>query len=153
MRPAQRLAWPERCRPGASVLPHPISSNAPANTAVQDARYGDGPEGGTVRIRVANFGPDPVEVPCTVRLPDGANITTFVSVPGADVAEALVTVPRIAEGGVASASCEDGRLAADDSFAFHLPRIGASRVLVVDGDPGATPVASEVYFLERALAP
>ena len=138
---------------GASVLPHPISSNAPANTAVQDARYGDGPEGGTVRIRVANFGPDPVEVPCTVRLPDGANITTFVSVPGADVAEALVTVPRIAEGGVASASCEDGRLAADDSFAFHLPRIGASRVLVVDGDPGATPVASEVYFLERALAP
>lgn len=138
---------------GVSVLPHPISASAPANAAVQDARYGDGPEGGTVRIRVANFGPEPVEVPCTVRLPDGANITTFVRVPAADVAEALVTVPRVAEGGVASASCEDGRLAADDSFAFHLPRIGASRVLVVDGDPGATPVASEVYFLERALAP
>jgi hypothetical protein len=31
--------------------------------------------------------------------------------------------------------------------------VGASRVLVVDGDPGDTPTRSEVYFLERALAP
>ena len=41
----------------------------------------------------------------------------------------------------------------DNARAFHLPRVGASRVLVVDGDPGLTPSASEVYFLERALAP
>ena len=39
------------------------------------------------------------------------------------------------------------------NFHFHLPRIGASRVLVVDGDPGAASIDSEVYFLERALSP
>ena len=48
---------------------------------------------------------------------------------------------------------DDPWLDADDRFAFHLPRVGAGRVLVVDGDPGPTPTASEVYFLERALAP
>lgn len=138
---------------GAAVIPRPLRAVAPANAAVLAARYGDGPEGGSVRMEVANFGPAPIEVPCTVRLPDGASITAFVSVEAGEVADELVTVPRVAEGGVALAGCEDGRLAADDTFAFHLPRIGASRVLVVDGDPGATPVASEVYFLERALAP
>ncbi len=138
---------------GASLIPRPIRAANPANVAVQEARYGDGPEGGSVRLGVMNFGPEPIEVPCTVRLPDGASITAFVSVPAGEKAEELVTVPRVAEGGVALATCEDGQLAADDTFAFHLPRIGASRVLVVDGDPGATPVASEVYFLERALAP
>ena len=30
----------------------------PRNLAVVDARYGDGPEGGSVRVRVANFGPE-----------------------------------------------------------------------------------------------
>lgn len=138
---------------GAAVIPRPILANDPANTAVQEARYGDGPEGGSVRLRVMNFGSEAREVPCTVRLPDGASITAFVSAPAGDAAEELVTVPRVAEGGVALATCEDGQLAGDDTWAFQLPRIGASRVLVVDGDPGATPVASEVYFLERALAP
>ncbi len=138
---------------GASLVPRPVRSEAPLNVSVREARYGDGPEGGSVRLSVMNFGPSAVEVPCTVRLPDGASITAFVSAPPGEPAEELVTVPRVAEGGVALATCEDGALAADDTYAFHLPRIGASRVLVVDGDPGPTPVASEVYFLERALAP
>ena len=51
------------------------------------------------------------------------------------------------------ATCEDPDLPQDDARWFHLPRVGASRVLVVDGDPGDTPIRSEVYFLERALAP
>ena len=138
---------------GASLSPRVVQSDAPANVAVLDAVYGDGPEGGTVRVTVASFGDAPAEVPCTIRLPDGAAITAFIEVPAGGQAEELFTVPRVAEGGVATAEIEDGHLAADDTFAFQLPRIGASRVLVVDGDPGPTPVASEVYFLERALAP
>ena len=51
------------------------------------------------------------------------------------------------------ARVEDAHLELDDTRYFHLPRVGASRVMVVDGDPGATAMASEVYFLERALAP
>ncbi|MFT4976535.1 MAG: hypothetical protein ACI8S6_002440 [Myxococcota bacterium] len=138
---------------GGALLPRPLKVQRPANVSVLSAEYGDGPEGGSVRIELMNFGVDEVEVPCTVSLPDGAEITTFVTVPPEETAEALVTVPRVAEGGVGIVSLGDGAVAEDDRFAFHLPRIGASRVLVVDGDPGMTPTDSEVYFLERALAP
>ncbi|MCB9777432.1 MAG: VWA domain-containing protein [Alphaproteobacteria bacterium] len=138
---------------GGALTPEPVRPARPRNLAVTDARYGDGPEGGSVRIRVANFGDADVEAPVTVTLPDGAAITAFVEVPAGETAEEAVTVPRVAAGGVGRAQVDDSALAADDGYAFHLPRVGASRVLVVDGDPGATPVASEVYFLERALAP
>ena len=138
---------------GGALLPRPLQVSRPANVAVLSARYGDGQEGGTVRLEVMNFGREAVEIPATVRLPDGAEITTFVSIPPEAPAEAMVTVPRVAEGGVGAVILGDGAVAADDVYAFHLPRIGASRVLVVDGDPGLTPTDSEVYFLERALAP
>jgi hypothetical protein len=136
-----------------SLLPRPIMVSQPANVAVRSAEYGDGPEGGSVRIELMNFGREAIEVPCTVLLPDGTEITTFVSVPPEDVADTTVTVPRVADGGIGIVTLGDGAVAEDDRFAFHLPRIGASRVLVVDGDPGLTPTDSEVYFLERALAP
>ena len=138
---------------GGALVPRPLIVGQPANISVVSAEYGDGPEGGSVRVVLMNFGRAEVEVPCTVSLPDGAEITTFVTVPAEETAEATVTVPRVAEGGVGIVSLGDGAVAADDRFAFHLPRIGASRVLVVDGDPGLTPTDSEVYFLERALAP
>lgn len=138
---------------GGALRPRPISVSRPANVAVLMATYGDGPEGGSVRVELMNYGAEAVEVPCTVRLPDGAEITTFVALEPEQTAEAVVTVPRVADGGVGLVEIEDGAVAADDAFAFHLPRIGASRVLVVDGDPGMTPTDSEVYFLERALAP
>jgi hypothetical protein len=48
---------------------------------------------------------------------------------------------------------DDAALPVDNTRYFHLPRVGASRVLVIDGDPGTTPIRSETYFLERALAP
>ncbi len=138
---------------GGALVPRPVRPARPRNLAVTDARYGDGPEGGSVRVRVANFGPQDAEAPVTVSLPDGAEITAFVEVPAGETAEEAVTVPRVAQGGIGTARVRDTALAADDSFAFHLPRVGASRVLVIDGDPGPSPLASEVYFLERALAP
>ncbi len=153
---AVRAALPEidvLTQQGGALVPRPLRAKLAANVAVIHARYGTGPEGGTVRVRVANFGPDAVEVPCTVALPDGTEITAFVDVEAGEVAEEQFTVPRVTEGGVGIARIAESTLEADDDFAFHLPTVGASRVLVVDGDPGLTPVASEVYFLERALAP
>jgi hypothetical protein len=148
---------------GSAVVPMPIVADPPRNISIVSALYGDGLEGGEISVRVSNFGPAPVEASCDVTLPDGRTIPVFVSVPGAGhdasgkpvagLAEERVTVPAEVEGGVGKVDCEDGALAADDARWFHLPRVGASRVLVVDGDPGATPTRSEVYFLERALAP
>lgn len=133
--------------------PRPVRAPEVGNLFVTAASYGDGLEGGSVRVSVSNLGPRLVETPLHVRLPDGTEITAFVEVPAGGTAEESVTVPRVTEGGVATVSLEDPWLPADDLYAFHLPRVGASRVLVVDGDPGPTPTASEVYFLERALAP
>lgn len=143
---------------GAAILPRPFRADTPRNLAPVQATYGDGLEGGTVTVRLANWGPDSREVPTTITLPDGNPITAFIEVPGATeqgpgVAEERFTVPRQVAGGVARVEIDEPDLPLDNSYHFHLPRIGASRVLVVDGDPGATPTKSEVYFLERALAP
>lgn len=143
---------------GSVILLRPVGVANPSNLVVSEAKYGDGLEGGQVAIRVLNFGSQPADVPATVRLPDGAQITAFVRVEAATEAgpglgNTSVTVPRQAEGGVASVTLADTGLPLDDAHYFHLPRVGRSRVLVVDGDPGSTPTKSEVYFLERALAP
>lgn len=138
---------------GSSVIPERLAGQPPRNVAVVDARYGDGPEGGQVTVRLANYGPDPIEVPCEVTLPDGAKIPIFVDLPPAGEAEERITVPAEAAGGVGEVRCDDPDLPLDDARYFHLPRVGASRVLVVDGDPGDTPTRSETYFLEKALAP
>lgn len=143
---------------GSSILPRVYGPESRRNVAPIEARYGDGLEGGTVTVTLANWGADEREVPATVHLPDGARITAFVTVPGATeggpgTEESRFTVPRQAEGGVARVEIDDPDLPLDNARYFHLPRIGASRVLVVDGDPGSTPTRSEVYFLERALAP
>ncbi len=138
---------------GNTVLPMAVHADPPRNVAITRARYTPGAEGGTLTLRVANYGPDPLELPCTITLPDGQVIPIFVELPPEGEAEERVTLPRQAEGGVGRARCEDPDLPDDDARFFHLPRVGASRVLVVDGDPGDTPTRSEVYFLERALAP
>ncbi len=143
---------------GVAVIPRVYGPAERANLAPVFAEYGDGLEGGSVRVRLANWGPVAREAAATVTLPDGASMTAFVEVPAASeggpgLAEERYTVPRQAEGGVARVSLEDPALPMDDTRWFHLPRVGASRVLVVDGDPGSSPTRSEVYFLERALAP
>jgi hypothetical protein len=138
---------------GASVIPLSVGPKTPRNIAVVSAKYGEGLEGGSILTRIMNYGPDPKEVLLTVGLPDGSEIAAFVDVGAYSSAEEQVTVPPEVPGGVAWAKVKDADLSLDDVRYFHLPRVGASRVLVVDGDPGATAVASEVYFLERALAP
>lgn len=136
-----------------ALEPRVVRPSTVQNAVVSGAIYGEGVEGGSVRLTVDNLGETPMEVPVVVTLPDGAEITAFVEVGAGESAEKTVTVPRVAAGGVALARVEDPALPADNTHAFQLPRVGASRVLVVDGDPGLTPSASEVYFLERALAP
>lgn len=138
---------------GSSILPQVFAGDPPRNIAVVGARYGDGLEGGQVTVRLANYGPDAIEIGCDVTLPDGAVIPIFVDVPPEGEAEERITIPPEAEGGVGEVACADPDLVLDDARYFHLPRIGASRVLVVDGDPGDTAFHSEIYFLERALAP
>jgi len=138
---------------GSSVIPRVVQADPPRNVAVTSAVYGDGLEGGQVTVRLANFGPDPIEVACEVTLPDGAAIPIFSDIPPFGESEERITIPLEASGGVGKVLCDDPDLRADDARYFHLPRVGASRVLVVDGDPGDTPTRSEIYFLERALAP
>ncbi len=138
---------------GSSIIPRTVTADPPRNLAVTDATYGDGLEGGQVAVRVANYGPEATEVACEVTLPDGASIPIFVDVPPEGQAEERITIPNEALGGVGKVTCDDPDLPLDDARYFHLPRVGASRVLVVDGDPGDTPIRSEIYFLERALAP
>ncbi len=137
----------------SAILSQHVHADPPRNVAVTHARYRDGIEGGQVVLRVANFGPEPTEVSCEVTLPDGASIPIFVDLPPEGEAEERITIPREAQGGVGEIRCDDPDLTLDDARYFHLPKIGASRVLVVDGDPGDTPTRSEIYFLERALAP
>lgn len=138
---------------GSAIVPRVVAADPARNVAITSANYGEGLEGGQVAIRIANYGPDPVEVSCEVTLPDGAIIPIFADLPPQGETEERLTIPVEALGGVGEASCADPDLQADDARYFHLPRVGASRVLVVDGDPGDTPTRSEVYFLERALAP
>lgn len=138
---------------GNAVEPVALRSSPPRNVAIRQARYGDGLEGGRVAITLTNYGQADIEVPCEVSLPDGQRIPIFAELPADGELIEPITVPREALGGVGEVQCDDPDLPTDDVRFFHLPRVGASRVLVVDGDPGDTPTASEVYFLERALAP
>lgn len=138
---------------GSTILPQGIHADPPRNVSITRANYAPGVDGGTLTLRLANFGPDALEVACVVTLPDGQSIPIFADLPPSGEAEERVTIPSKALGGVGVAKCDDPDLPADDARSFHLPRVGASRVLVVDGDPGDTPTRSEVYFLERALAP
>ncbi len=143
---------------GGSVVPRVSAPPEPANIAVSAASYGDGVEGGTITVGLQNFGTGEREVTTTLKLPGGESLTSFAQVAGAGAlgagsAEVRFTVPRQAKGGIASVTVDDPDLPADNIRFFHLPRIGASRVLVIDGDPGSTPTHSETYFLERALAP
>lgn len=138
---------------GLGLVPVPLRANPPRNLVVLAAEYGEGLEGGTVRVVVANYGPDLREGALTLTLPGPAVIQAFVDVPAGGRAEERFTVPPEVPGGVASVRVQDDALVLDDTRYFHVPRVGASRVMVVDGAPGSTPVRSEVYFLERALAP
>ena len=136
-----------------SLIPHTPPVVDPSNLAIVKAAYGAGVEGGTLKFTVQNFGATDVETRCTTTLPDGTEINTIVNVPANGLADSFVTIPRVSTGGIGSVDVLDKRLSLDNKWYFNLPQIGASRVVLVDGDPGTTPIDSEVYFMERALAP
>lgn len=136
---------------GAAVVPFPVAPEAPRNTWIEAALWSEASEGGLLTVRLGHVGP-PDEVPCDVVLPDNQVISVFIPV-DAEGGEKRVTVPPGAAGGVGQVRCEEPFLVEDNVAGWLLPRVAASRVLVVDGDPGETAVRSEVYFLERALAP
>ena len=137
----------------AALVPHLTRAERPQNVAVVSAVYGEGVEGGSVRFELRNYGESEREVTTTAILPDGTEINTFVTVPAGGLTEEMVTVPRITEGGIGSIRVDDDGLKSDNLFYFQLPQIGAARVLLIDGEPGATTSDSEIYYLERAIAP
>ena len=85
-----------------------------------------------------------------MELPDGAKIPVFVDLPP----DGQAGSGHRAEGG---RRWRGARALRDPDLVVVTAATstcrGWGRVLVVDGDPGDTPVSSEVYFLERALAP
>lgn len=136
-----------------ALIPHVPTIVDPSNLAIVNATYGAGVEGGTLRFTVENFGSSAVETRCKTTLPDGTEINTIVDIPASGQIESFVTIPRVSNGGVGTIEVMDERLKLDNRWYFHLPQIGASKVVLVDGDPGTAPIDSEVYFMERALAP
>ncbi len=147
---------------GVRVVPRIVRHDPASNVVVRSVVYGEGVEGGSLRATIAGYGPGEEEVTVTAVLPDDSRITAFATIlpcvdgddeAGCGEVEVVFTVPPEVPGGVGRVEVDDGVLAADDALWFHLPRVGASRVLVVDGDPGPSPIRSEIYFLERALAP
>ncbi len=136
---------------GAAIVPFPVGPDLPVNSWIEQVRWAEGPEGGVLTLRLGRRGP-PTEAACDVVLPDGTRITVFVDVTEAG-GEKRVMVPVGTLGGVGTVQCDDPILVEDNLAAWHLPQAGASRVLVIDGDPGETPIRSEVYFLNLALAP
>jgi hypothetical protein len=136
---------------GAAVIPFAVGPDEPRNTWIEWIQWSEGGDGGQVALALGHRGP-PEEIPCDVYLPDGQTISVFIAV-GASGGTKRVSVPEGASGGVGTVSCEDRWLVEDNVAGWHLPRVAASRVLVVDGDPGESATRSEVYFLERALAP
>lgn len=136
-----------------ALIPKDIPIESPSNMVITSAQYSTGLEGGTLRFVLQHYGTQSQEVRCMVTLPDGSSINTFVqTLPNGEV-ESFVTLPRVTDGGIGQIEVMDERLTLDNLYHFHLPKIGASRVLLVDGDPGSAAIDSEVYYLERALTP
>ena len=138
---------------GVSVQPFTFSPTNPVNIWITEAAYGEGLEGGAITVEVASVGAENIELLCTLHLPDGSEISAFLDLDDEGRATEQFTVPPEVPGGVGRVEISDSSLSMDNTRYFHVPRVGASKVMVVDGDPGDTPIASEVYFLERALAP
>ena len=134
-----------------------VRNDTAQNITITQAEYAEGIEGGTVQFDLERFSMqntlEDSEYTVITKLPGNVEIPTFQTIEKNNKTSAFITVPRITDGGIAEIQIQEKHLVFDNSYFFHLPRIGASRVLVVDGAPGATTLASEVYFLERALAP
>ena len=110
-----------------------------------------------VAARVRNLTPLPVsKVPVRLHLEaDGKpiDLEKVVNLDGGATANLSFTTPALARGlwrGHVEADAGDD-LAFDDRRFLALSVAPPTRVLLVDGDPGRTPIESETYFLQAAL--
>lgn len=135
---------------GSTLIPM-VFRGKKGNAAIKKVNYGEGVEGGTLKVEIEAYGTVEEELLITVTLPDDTVLRAFTDLK--ENSNLAFTIPPSVPGGIAKVQIEGDALKLDNTFSFYLSRVGASGVLVVDGDPGPTPIMSEVYFLERALSP
>ena len=108
-------------------------------------------------IQVNNFGKTEVrQVKVNLSLDDGPPVDeTLIDVLPARASRSVSLFARLRSEGYHSATARipADRLPADDQRSLALRGIGDVRVLLVDGDPGAEPRESQVFFLKHALQP
>ena len=118
------------------------------------AEYRTGVEGGIVRYQVMDYG-------ITDRRGDVYNTSTrrnrntkfLFRLKAGKKTEDFITVPRCTEGGVASIVVEDDSLIEDNDFIFICLESEPLGFWWLMENLGLQASESEVYFLERALAP
>jgi hypothetical protein len=134
-------------------------AGARANATVSAVRLEHPPVVAGVRTRITanliNYGAaDRPQVPVRLVVDDRMLDQRLVDLPGGRTMEVSFEValdqPGMRAGAIRMA--EDA-IPGDDVFYFTLPVRKALRVLVIDGDPRTTLVASETFYLLNALAP
>jgi hypothetical protein len=108
-------------------------------------------------VEVTNFGRDDVKDVQVSLVIDGeppCDDAAIESIP-ANAAKAVSLFAKFREPGyhVLTAKIAGDHLPADDQRTIVVHALKEINVLLVDGDPGAEPRASEVFFLANALTP
>lgn len=138
-----------------------VSEHEDRNLSVSELRLASGlsPAKQPLRfeVRVSNHGKEEardVHVSLSVNSEPAGDEFTIASIP-AGAAKSLSLFAKLPGPGFHSvmARIPEDRLHADDSRTVAVRAIQEVRVLLVDGDPGDEPRASEVFFLRHALVP
>lgn len=133
--------------------------NAPSNATVRVARFEHAPVVAGVRTKltasVVNFGAlDRKQVPVRLLVDERTLDQRLLDLPRGAEAEVVFDVVFDQPGYRRGAIVLGGdALPADDAFYFTVPVRKALRVLLIDGDPRTTLVASETFYLMNALNP
>jgi hypothetical protein len=109
-------------------------------------------------VNVANFGPEPaanVAVSLAIDNAEPQDEQTLESVPPGGEPKAISLFVTFHDAGfhTVTARLRPDRCGFDDQRTFALRVIDEINVLLVDGDPGAEPRDSEVFYLRNALTP
>ena len=134
-------------------------AGARANATVSAVRLDHPPVVAGVRTRMTasliNYGAeDRHQVPVQLLVEDRTLDQRLIDLPGGRTTEVSFEVSVDQSGSRAGAiRLAEDALPSDDVFYFTLPVRKALRVLVIDGDPRTTLVASETFYLLNALNP